>query len=67
MHMALHPSQWFHHETAPHTEHRLRTLLHDGAFWATVILTALVVGMFVLALMLGDQSGLESGGPYFLP
>ncbi len=67
MHLTLHPSQGFQHETGPHTEHRLRTLLHDGVFWATVILTALVIGMFALALLLGDHSGLESGGPYFLP
>jgi hypothetical protein len=42
-------------------------LLHDGAFWTMVILSALVIGMFALALLLGDHSGLESGGPYFLP
>lgn len=67
MHLTLHPNRWFHHEKALHTEHHLRTLLRDGAFWATVILATLVMGMFVLALLLGENSGLETGGPYFLP
>jgi len=67
MHLTFHPSQWFHHEMATHAEHRLRALLHDGAFWGTLILALLVIGMFVLALLLGGHSGLESGGPYFVP
>ena len=33
--------------------HRLRQLLHDGAFWATVVLIAMICAAFILAIISG--------------
>jgi hypothetical protein len=65
MNVTMHPSQWFHHEamrevTMP-SPHRLRQLLHDGTFWATVVLIAMICAAFILAIM---SSGTFSNEPY---
>jgi hypothetical protein len=69
--MTIHPSQWFHHEAMqdvrmPHP-HRLRQLLHDGAFWATVLLIALLCVMFVVAIISGSTLSGEPYTSYYVP
>lgn len=65
MHTTIHPSQWFHHENIQSAElphaHRVRQLLHDGAFWATVLLIAVIATLLVLAIISG---GSLSNEPY---
>lgn len=65
MNVTMHPSHWFHHEAvraeAMPSPHRLRQLLHDGAFWATVVLIAVICTMFILAIISG---GTLSNEPY---
>ena len=41
--------------------HRMRQLLHDGAFWAAVVLIAMICAAFILAIL---SSGTLSTEPY---
>ena len=50
----------------PHP-HRLRQLLHDGAFWATVLLIALLCVMFVVAIISGSTLSGEPYTSYYVP
>ncbi len=71
MHTSIHPSQWFHHEVAPGLQlpspHRLRVWLHNGAFWATVVLIAIVCALFVLAIISSGTVGNGAYAPILVP
>jgi hypothetical protein len=71
MHVSLHPSQWFHHETVSHVQlpetHRLREWLHNGTFWSITLLIAVLCAIFVLALLAGGKIGSGPYTTYFVP
>ena len=71
MHMTIHPSQWFHHEVVQREElsnpHRVRQLLHDGAFWATVLLIVVIATLLVLAIISGASLSNEPYTSYYVP
>lgn len=71
MHTSLHPSHWFHHAAMPDTPRpgpqRLRAWLHNGAFWATVVLIAVVCALFVLAIISSGTVGNGAFAPVLVP
>lgn len=66
MHVSLHPNQWFHHETLPGGA-RLRQLLRDGAFWAVVVLIAMLGAALALALLVGGTIGNDPYTTFYVP
>jgi len=44
--------------------HRLRELVHDGAFWAAVVLIAMLCAAFILAII---SSGGALSNEYYTP
>ena len=71
MHVTIHPSQWFHHEAVQDEQmlpaHRVRVLLHDGAFWATVLLIAIISTLLVLAIISGGNLSNEPYTSFYVP
>jgi len=71
MNVSIHPSHWFHHAAVSGgplpAEHRVREVLHNGAFWALVTLMAIIVAMVVLAILTGGQPGSAPYAPFYGP
>lgn len=71
MHMTMHPGHWFHHEAMPDvhlpTGSKLRRVLHDGAFWAIVVLIAMLCAATALAIFSSGTIGSDAYTNFYVP